>query len=82
MGWAAVRNGRLLAQAGAAPFDVLITVDRNIEHQRDVATLPLAVVVVEVPSNDIGDLIAPVPAILSALANLPPDQFAHVGPVP
>jgi hypothetical protein len=82
MGWAGVRNGRLLSLAGAAPFDVLITVDRNIEHQHNLATLPLAVVVVEAPSNDIDDLLPLAPAILSALAGLVPNRFTHVGPVP
>ena len=82
MGWAGVRNGRLLSLAGAAPFDVLITVDRNMEHQHNLATLPLAVVVVEAPSNDIDDLIPLAPAIMSALAGLAPNRFTHVGPVP
>jgi hypothetical protein len=82
IGWAGVRNGRLLSLAAAAPFDVLITVDRNMEHQHNVATLPLAVVVVEAPSNDIDDLIPLVPAVLSTLASLPPNSFTHVRPVP
>ena len=82
MGWAGVRNGRLLSLARGAPFDVLITVDRNMEHQHNLATLPLAVVVMEAPSNDIDDLIRLVPAIMSALASLPPNRFTHVGPVP
>ena len=52
MGWAGIRNGRLLALA-AADFDVMITVDRNIEHQQNPATLPVAVLVLVAPSNAI-----------------------------
>lgn len=81
MGWAGVRNGRLLSLAGGAPFDVLITVDWNMEHQHNVATLPVAVVL-EAPSNDIDDLVPLAPAILSALAGLAPNSFTHVGRVP
>ena len=33
LGWAGVRNGELLRRAAAA-FDVLITVDRNLEYQQ------------------------------------------------
>jgi len=42
MGWAGIKNGELLRLASAS-FDVFLTVDRNIEHQQDVAgaVLPL-----------------------------------------
>src|SRR6266849_2144231 len=40
-GWAGVRNGELL-QLAAKQFDLLLTVDRNLEYQQNFAGLALA----------------------------------------
>jgi hypothetical protein len=37
-GWAGVRNGELL-QLAAKQFDLLLTVDRNLEYQRTLQAL-------------------------------------------
>ena len=49
-GWRAMKNGDLLSLAGQE-FDVFVTADQNLEHQQNVATLRLAVVVLVAPSN-------------------------------
>jgi PIN like domain len=49
-GWAGVTNGELLQRA-AGLFDVLLTVDRNLEYQQNFAGVRLAVIVVHAPSN-------------------------------
>ncbi len=46
MGWGGVKNGALLALA-TNEFDAFLTVDKNIPHQRNVANLPVAVIVLE-----------------------------------
>lgn len=66
MGWAGVKNGDLLHRA-ASEFDVLLTVDRNLEYQQNFAGLALAVVVVHAPSNDIDVLRLLLPKVLAAL---------------
>ena len=43
MGWAALSNGALIAQATAAGFDVLVTTDKNLRYQHDLTGLPLTV---------------------------------------
>lgn len=43
-GWSGIRNGKLLALA-AARLDVFVTADRNIEFQQNLATLPIAIVI-------------------------------------
>jgi len=78
MGWKGVRNGALLAQAAAAGFEALITTDSSIEHQQNLASLPLAVVVLEAPSNDLSDLTPLVPQLLTALRSLPSRTVTHV----
>ena len=51
-GWSGVKNGELLRLA-ATRFDVLLTVDRDFEYQQNFSAVAIAVVVVDVPSNDI-----------------------------
>ena len=77
-GWAGIRNGRLLALA-AGSFDVLITVDQNLEHQQNLETLPIAVIVLRAPSNRFPDLAPLVPELLAALSSLAPRTLTHVG---
>ena len=51
-GWAGIKNGALL-QLAATRFEVLLTVDRNLEYQQKFTGLAIAVIVVHVLSNDI-----------------------------
>ena len=78
MGWSGIRNGQLLALAHAAGIDVLLTVDSNIEHQQNVMTLPLSVIVLHASSNDIDDLAPLAPEVLGALAGLLPRTIIHI----
>ena len=43
VGWSGVKNGKLLA-LGAVGYDALITVDKNPQYQQNLATLPVAVI--------------------------------------
>ena len=45
MGWATTKNGTLLQQVEGAGFDVMVTGDKNIKHQQNLAGLHLAMVV-------------------------------------
>jgi hypothetical protein len=77
VGWAGVKNGRLL-QLAAGQYDVFLTVDRNLEYQQSFAGVPIAVLVVDVPSNDIADIRPLMPAVLKALPNVKPGTVTHV----
>ena len=46
-GWAALTNGDLIAAAEIASFDVLVTADKNLEYQQNIATRRLAIVVLD-----------------------------------
>ena len=54
-GWAGVKNGELLRRA-ASQFDLLITIDRNLEYQQNFADLSLRLIVIHAPTNDISVL--------------------------
>jgi hypothetical protein len=48
-GWYALSNGDLLADAEQAGFDVLVTADKNIQYQQDLAGRRIALVVLSTP---------------------------------
>lgn len=76
-GWAGVKNGGLL-QLAAKDFDVLLTVDRNLEYQQNFSGLALAVIVLDAPSNDIVVLRPLMPAVLEAIPKARPGVVMHV----
>ena len=78
LGWSGTRNGELLRRAAADGFDALLTLDGGIEHQQNLRTLPLAVLVVVAPPGDMGALRPVVPAILAGLARIAPHTVLHV----
>ena len=55
MGWAGVKNGKLLALV-AKEFDVFVTVDRNFSFQQNLPQFDIAVVVLQAPSNSLAAL--------------------------
>lgn len=77
-GWSGVTNGKLLALA-AAQFEVFLTMDGNLEFQQNLATLPVAVLVVEAVSNRMEHLRPLVPNILNGLDHLAPKSLKRVG---
>ena len=70
-GWSGIKNGKLSALA-AERFDALITVDKNLPYQQNTRSLPLAVMVLDAPSNELSRLQPIVPALEQALAKLEP----------
>ena len=77
-GWSGIKNGKLLTEA-ATRFDAFLTMDGKLEFQQNLATLPIAVLVVEAMSNRIEQLVPLVPATLRALNHLPLKTLWRVG---
>jgi len=48
--WTTLENGQLLDAAEASGFDVLLTTDKNIRHQQNLADRRIAIVVLGEPS--------------------------------
>ena len=78
MGWEALKNGRLLEEAIAAGFAVLLTVDQNIRYQQNLAGRPIAVVVMIAGGITAEDLRPLVPAVEKTLAGVVPGQLYEV----
>ena len=76
MGWSGVKNGKLLAAAEASGFEVLLTGDKGLGDQNNLAGRPIAVVALSAISwNIIKDHL---PAIRSAVDSASPGVVATV----
>src|ERR687885_427211 len=76
-GWKGKRNTELLRLA-QAEFDVLVTMDKSIEHQQNVRALSLGIVMLTAPTNryeDVAPLMAQVNEILITIG---PGEIVHV----
>ena len=67
MNWRSLRNGNLMRAAIDNNFDVLLTLDKNLEYQQNMGKHDIVVVVFDVRNNSIQYLEALVPAFLEQL---------------
>jgi len=77
MGWASIKNGRLLALA-EKEFDVFVTVDRALSSQQHLPKFNIAVLVLVARSNRFTDLQPLVPKMLAAFPNLKTGEAAMI----
>ena len=76
-GWAGTENGELLGLAQER-FDVLLTGDRNIRFQQNLAKFTIGVVIVAGGSTKIEDLLPLVPRIREAIATVSHGTFIEI----
>ncbi len=77
-GWAAVKNGELLARA-AREFEAFVTVDRRLPFQQDLSRFSIAVIVLRAPSSRVSDLRHLIPQLLAALPVAKRGEVTWVG---
>jgi predicted nuclease of predicted toxin-antitoxin system len=68
-GFKGLKNGNLL-RAADGKYEILITVDKNMQHQQNKSKLPLAILVLSSFSNRFESLLPLVPKILKSLENI------------
>ncbi|HWB60234.1 MAG TPA: DUF5615 family PIN-like protein [Chthoniobacteraceae bacterium] len=76
-GWAGIQNGDLLRRI-AGNYDAFITIDGNLVHQQNTASLSFSVIILRAPSNKFEDIHPLIPDILQALATAKPGQILYV----
>ncbi|HEX8209127.1 MAG TPA: DUF5615 family PIN-like protein [Longimicrobium sp.] len=76
-GWDGLADGELLHRAGAE-YDALVTMDRGIPHQQNVARLSLGIVVLVATSNRCADTAPLIPALCEALHSIRAGQVLYV----
>ena len=67
MDWRSLRNGNLMKVAIEAGFDVLLTVDKNLEYQQNLGKYDIVVAVFDVLKNTIQHLEVLVPVFEAQL---------------
>jgi len=78
-GWAGYRNGALLQVMQTAGFITLVTVDRNLVYQQNVARAGVAVIVLHARGNRTQDLLPLVPHLRDAIVEVQPGEIRHLG---
>lgn len=78
MGWATIKNGRLLKLA-EADFDIFVTVDRNLSFQQHLPKFKIAVAVLRARSNRLEDLKPLGATLLAALPGLKAGEAQIIG---
>ena len=66
LGWQRLTNGELVRSASES-FDVLITIDKNMQYQTSLKQLSLTVVVFDARNNTLEELRKFIPSFLSAV---------------
>ncbi len=77
IGWAGLKNGKLLARA-QGEFNVLITMDGSMASQQNLSRLRLAIVALCAPSNRLEDTSPLMPKVLALLPSLKPGRVVKV----
>jgi predicted nuclease of predicted toxin-antitoxin system len=77
LGWAGLKNGRLLARA-QENFDVLITMDGAMVSQQNLTRIRIAIVALRAPSNRLEDTRPLMTKVLALLPTLKPGKVVRV----
>jgi hypothetical protein len=77
-GLGGLKNGKLLAAAEAAGFDILLTVDRGFRYEQNFMGRKIAFIVLSTKSIALKDLLPHVPECLALLPTMKPGTIAKV----
>ena len=61
MEWSGLKNGNLMKVAIEEKFDILLTIDKNIEYQQNIGKYQISVVVLDVEKSTISCLLELLP---------------------
>ncbi len=59
--WSGIKNGKLMALCVENQFDILLTIDKNLQFQQNLDTFPLTVVVLNSFTSKVEELITFLP---------------------
>lgn len=77
IGWAGLKNGKLLARA-QENFDVLLTMDGSMASQQNLSKLKIAIVALRAPSNRLADTSPLMPKVIALLPTLKPGKVVKI----
>ncbi len=78
LGWAGLKNGKLLARAAREKFDVLITMDGSMASQQNLAKTKIAFIALRAKSNRLEDTSPLMSKVLALFPTLKPGTVVKV----
>jgi hypothetical protein len=78
LGWAALSNGKLLAEAESAGCAALITVDKGMVKQQNMTGRNISVIVLDTRDTRLEGLVPLVPKLLVAMQNVPAGRIIWI----
>jgi hypothetical protein len=72
MGWGGIKNGKLMALCAEHGFDLLLTIDKNLQNQQNLGKYPVAVVVLNSFSSKAEALVEFLPSFRRQLPDFQP----------
>jgi hypothetical protein len=78
LGWAGLKNGKLLARAAQESFDAIITMDGSMSSQQNLSKIKIAIVALRAPSNRLADTSPLMPKVLALLPTLKPGKAVKI----
>lgn len=69
MQWGGVKNGKLMALCVEQGFDILLTIDKNLQYQQNLDKYPLTIVVLNSFTSKVEELILFLPAFRTQLSD-------------
>jgi predicted nuclease of predicted toxin-antitoxin system len=74
-GWGGLTNGELITKADGV-YDILLTGDKNLRYQQNISSRRIAII--ELPSNDMLELLPLIPRIRAAIESISPNTFHSI----
>ena len=57
MGWSGVKNGKLMTLCVENGFEILLTIDKNLQHQQNLDKYPITIVILNSYTSKVEELI-------------------------
>lgn len=69
LGWSGVKNGKLMTLCVENRFDILLTIDKNLQYQKNLDKYPITIVIFNSYSSKVDELVAFLPEFESQLTS-------------
>ena len=67
MGWSGIKNGKLMSLCVEHGFQILLTIDKNLQFQQNLPKYSVAIVIFDTKSADIAELEKFIPSFVEKL---------------
>jgi len=69
MGWSGVKNGKLMTLCVENGFEILLTIDKNLQHQQNLDKYPISIVIFNSYTSKVEELIGFLPEFEAQLTS-------------